>query len=479
MPPRRPTRTGQLSKIARHVVLPAGIVSTGWPAVRDTCSNFGVTFDPWQDGTGRAMLAKRRNGVYAASIGGVVISIPRQVGKTFLVGAIVFALCLLHPGLTVIWTAHRMRTAGETFSKMKAFSERAKIRPHVRRVLTGKGDEAVEFHNGSRILFGARERGFGRGFDDVDVVVFDEAQILSENATDDMVPATNTAKNPLLIFMGTPPKPSDPSEVFTMKRAAALAGTARDTVFVEFSADPSGSPDDPKQWAKANPSYPTRTNKAAVLRMKANLSAESFIREGLGVWDVAEVAQIIPAGDWSSTLKAGSQLVGVPTFGLEVTEDRAWSTFAAAGVSSMGGVHGEIVDVLPGTGDAVERAARLVERNGGEVVVAKGSPAASLTEALTKAGVKVVELSVDEQARACGQFLDAVTNGTLSHLPFPALEKSVRNAVKKDHGDGGWLWSLKRSSVDITPLRALTWALSRSLSGSTTSVYEDRGMVTL
>jgi hypothetical protein len=178
-------------------------------------------FDPWQDGAGRVILAKRADGKYAATIGGTALSIPRQVGKTFLVGAIVFALCLLFPGLTVIWTAHRLRTADETFDKMLAMSRRKRIAPFMLRSSLGSGEEEIRFRNGSRIMFGARERGFGRGFDEVDVLIFDEAQILTENAIDDMVPATNQSRQPagaLMLFMGTPPKPSDPGEVFARMR---------------------------------------------------------------------------------------------------------------------------------------------------------------------------------------------------------------------------------------------------------------------
>ena len=73
------------------------------------------------------------------------------------------------------------------------------------------GQQEIVFVNGSRIMFGTRENGFGRGFDSVDIEVFDEAQILTERALDDMIPATNAAHNPLIVYMGTPPKPSDPS----------------------------------------------------------------------------------------------------------------------------------------------------------------------------------------------------------------------------------------------------------------------------
>ena len=154
-PPRTKPSTPLLSEVARHVVVPSGVVSTGWPSVRDKCADLGIRFRWWQHPIGQIILAKRADGKYAATIGGTGLSIPRQVGKTFLVGAIVFALCLLHPGLTVIWTAHRLRTAEETFGKMQKFAKRAKIKPFIERVVLGSGEEAVLFTNGSRILFGA------------------------------------------------------------------------------------------------------------------------------------------------------------------------------------------------------------------------------------------------------------------------------------------------------------------------------------
>jgi phage terminase large subunit-like protein len=390
-----------------------------------------------------------------------VISIPRQVGKTFLIGAIVFALCLLHPGLTVVWTAHRSRTAGETFGSMQAFAKRRKIKPHVSKIVLGAGDEAVQFYNGSRILFGARERGFGRGFADVDVLVFDEGQILTENAIDDMVPSTNTAANPLVLFMGTPPKEKDPSEVFTRKRAEALSGEDTDTVFIEFSADPEADPDDRKQWAKANPSYPRRTPAAAIQRMKKNLTLPSFLREGLGIWDEVELDQVIPAEHWKITLDAASTLVGDVALAVEVSEDRAWSAIGAAGRSSIedppGMVHGELVAYDAGTdwivADLVKRCPKAGTK---QVVVAKGSPAASLAAAIKKAGLEVVEVTTDEQARFCGDLYDAVIEHRFRHRDQAALSVAVRGAVKRDVGDGAWCWSRRRSSVDISPLSAVT-----------------------
>src|SRR5699024_6178941 len=134
-------------------------------------------------------------------------------------------------------------------------------------VVRAAGQEGIRFVNGSRILFGAREHGFGRGFAKIDVLVLDEAQILSEKAMEDLVPATNASPNGLALLAGTPPRPSDPGEVFTMRREAALSGEDKDVLYIEFSADKNANPDDRSAWRKANPSFPSRTTEGAILRM--------------------------------------------------------------------------------------------------------------------------------------------------------------------------------------------------------------------
>ncbi len=208
----------------------------------------------------------------------------------------------VHPGdypLKVLWTAHRTRTSDETFKFMCALVRRKAISRFVdgepRRA---NGQQEIVFVNGSRIMFGVRENGFGRGFDSVDIEVFDEAQILTERALDDMIPATNAARNPLIAYMGTSPKPSDPSEVFSMRRDEALKGDSADMLYVEFSADKDADLNDRRQWAVANPSYPHRTGEAAILRMKKNLGDDSFRREGLGIWDETTVSSAINPKLW-------------------------------------------------------------------------------------------------------------------------------------------------------------------------------------
>lgn len=471
------TNSGKLSEVARHVVLPSGVVSTGWPAVRDKCHGFGVEFDLWQDGAGRAILAKRADGLYAASVGGIVISIPRQVAKTFLTGAIVFALCLLFPGLTVIWTAHRLRTATETFASMQAFARRKQVKPHVKNIVRGSGDEAIEFHNTSRILFGARERGFGRGFSQVGVLVFDEAQILTDNAIDDMVPATNQSPNPLIFFLGTPPKPTDPGDVFARKRAEAIAGESDDTVYIEFSADRGCDPMDRKQWAKANPSFPHRTPETAMLRMRKMLTLDSFVREALGIWD--ESSGVFPAGGWEKALDRSSSLDGGPlALAWDVAPDGSWSTVAFAGRRPDGRMHVEVVadGSMAGTDWVAERIAIAAERSGARLLgigVATGTPAAALIPDVKRAlkargiviratakspGIPITEVSTKHYGEACGALYNAVKDAQLKHIGQRELSASVEHARRRDVGEL-WVWDRKQWTKDITPICAATVAM--------------------
>ena len=463
--PKSPTKplTPKLSDLARHVRAPKGVVSTGWPAVERKCSELGVRFRNWQPDVGRLILAKRADGKYAATIGGTGLSIPRQVGKTFLVGAIVFALCLLRPKLTVIWTSHRLRTSEETFKKLRAFSQRKRIAPHIAKIVLGSGEEAIEFRNGSRILFGARERGFGRGFDEVDVLIFDEAQILTENALDDMIPATNQSRqetSALLLFMGTPPKPKDPGEVFRRMRTEALTGEDDDTGWVEFGADPEHmftplpaplTETDWKQIAKANPSYPADTPREAILRMRKKLGVDSFSREGAGVWDEDAPAGVFPT--WAGLKVAPPDLPVVHALGVANDRDQTWLSLGA--VVEGNHSHLAIADRRRATDRKAfaENVARIQRERSCEVLI-RGKN--FLIPDLEDAGVAVRLVDSFERAQAHADLATAIENGEVEHGDYPELNAAVGIAAWRTTDTGR---SLDAKKGDISALDAVALAL--------------------
>jgi len=452
--------TLRLSDVARHVIQPVDIKSTAWPAVRDTCHRLGWRFDGWQDGAGRLILGKRADGLYAADT--IVMSIPRQVGKTYLIACIIFALCLIYPGLTVIWTAHLKTTAAETFESFDGMAQRSKVAPHIRQVFRGKGDEKILFANGSRILFGARESGFGRGFSDVDILVFDEAQIMTETTLEDMAAAQNVAKNPLTFMMGTPPRPKDPGEMFTMTRQEALDGDTDETLYIELSADRGEDPMDRNQWRKANPSFPQRTSERAMLRLRKKLkSLDAWQREALGIWDeVSRHQPVVNDTLWRRDMLDVGPENSVPpnalgvdmSHGLDISIAGCWIEGEAA----------HLEEVWAGS-DVVEAInwVALVAGRTIEVVIDDISPAAQMIPELRARKVKVRRSSARDMAKACGLFETRVKKpGLLTHAGQKSLTDAVLGGRKRSISDaGGWGWDRRDSTVSIHPAVAGTLAL--------------------
>ena len=461
--------TPRLSEEARHFVLPTGIETTGWPHIVRKGAELGIHFDWWQDSLGQAVLAKRKDGKYAATVGGVVLSIPRQVGKTYFVLALLVIMCVLFPGLQVLWTAHHGRTTTNSFRTLQGLARRKKVAAHVKNIRVANGEQEITFHNGSMIMFGAREQGFGRGFDEIDVEVFDEAQILNEKALEDMIAATNQARHPhgaLLFYMGTPPRPSDPGEAFSLKRTRAIEGKATDLVYLECSADEDADPDDRAQWRKANFSYPTRTPHESMLRLRENLgSDEGWLREGLGVWGSKNTPQVIDPQTWRLIADPASMAIERLTLAVDVAPDRSVASVALAGQRADERWHVELDEHRTGADWVPAWIEQRAEKNTLHAVVL--DEMSGLVEKRTNGRHYVIGTDVEvtlaasagrDMAIACAKFYDAAMDGSLVHTDQPQVNVALSVARKRPIGDG-WGWNRKSATSDITPIVAETLAL--------------------
>jgi hypothetical protein len=437
---------------ARHAVAPAGIIATGWPRVKATCQNIGWRFDPWQDATGRLILAKAEGGKWAADLS--ILSIPRQVGKSYLLGCIIFALCLLNPKLRVIWTSHHTATTEEMYEAMKDLASHKRVAPHVTKCIALQGSRwRIQFQNGSRIDFGARSQGFGRGKAKVGVLVLDEFQHITGRALANLAPTTNTSDNPLILCAGTPPGPEVSGEAFKLRRKAALEGLSDDTLYVEFSADPDADSDDRKQWAKANPSFPKRTKERAFLLLRKILDEPDYRREALGIWDNTETKRLImPSWPLCAATSPAPEPVSL---GLAMDVDRVWLSLAA--VCGTGTPHlGSILRVRVDRGRThmVAEVARICRERGVRVAVDPKDAGANLEDELIAAGVPLERASFDDYVQACGDVYDAIEAKEATHGDYDDLNEAVAAA--------GWRKGARRTwapvSGDVSMLKAVTLA---------------------
>lgn len=451
--------TPRLSEYARTFTYPDGIVRTVWPRVEAKGRELGLGFDWWQQQAGTVILGYGADGRYVATVGGVGMSIPRQVGKTYFVLAMIVILCILFPGLQVVWTAHHLRTSTKTFTTLRGICRRKKVAPLVRSIRSANGEQQVEFSNGSTIMFGARAQGFGRGFDEIDIEVFDEAQILDTKALEDMVAATNQARHihgALLLFMGTPPRKSDPSSEFRLRRSEAQqAGEAHDAIWIEIGADPKSDPNDQSQFPLMNPSFPLRTPLESLQRLRKNLKdPDSWNREGRGIWDPEVTGGALSHARWLTLADPHAERGGDVVFGIDLTGDRdvwiavAWTRDDGA-TQVMLANEGRPVAAY----SAVAECKRLTSEWGGTVATS------AFGDELEREGVPFEPVNGAEFASACGLLEDAINDSSARHGNQPALNDGIKAARWRPQTTSGERAFVLRDAPEVGPVAAVARAL--------------------
>lgn len=426
---------------------------------------YGLSPDDWQTLVLNDWLARAgRGGKYSSLTCG--LAVPRQNGKNAVIEMReLFGMVQL--GEKFLHTAHEVKTARKAFIRLASFFENERKWPElaelVKDIRRTNGQEAILLTNGGSVEFVARSKGSGRGFT-VDVLVCDEAQELSDDALEALMPTTSAAPlgNPQWIFTGTPPGPSANGEVFTRMRDDALSGKSSRLAWHEWSCDGTVDLDDPLQAASANPSLGGRLQWDVIFGERARFSDEGFARERLGMWDSASSHRVISADSWAVCADPNlTDSNGDVAVAFDVSPDRSTATIAAAGWSVDGLPFVDVVESRRGEPDwGIQRFVDLCERHEVRAVVIDGMSAANtLIDPLTQRGITVTVTSANQMAKACGGLYDAVMDGKFRHLDQPLLNSALAAARRRKIGDSGWGWSRKDSESDITPVTAATLAL--------------------
>lgn len=458
--------TNSVSDARQDVVQPrvSTVPACAWSEADDAAflsSSYGLTPDGWQMIPLEGLLARREDNKFAASRVG--ISVPRQNGKNGIIeirelyGMVALGEKFLH-------TAHEVKTARKAFLRLATFFENPREYPElaalVKEIRRTNGQEAIVLHNGGSVEFVARTKGSGRGFT-VDVLVFDEAQELSDETLAALLPTVSAAPlgNPQQIYAGTPPSGNMAGEVFTRIRNAGLAGSDPRLAWYEWSAERGSDFDDYDVWRQANPALGIRLDEETILGERTALDDASFGRERLGMWEDEVSFSVISPEEWGLCADEMSEPHTNIVLAIDVSPDRSQTSVAVAGEREDGLYHVEVIENRSGVGWVVSRVVDIARRQRIRTVVIDGaSPAASLIEGLRKHHVNVVTTSSREMAAACGEFYDAVMEQRLAHLDDPRTNAALSRARKRRLGDA-WAWNRADSGSDITPVVAVTLAL--------------------
>ncbi|MFB7548586.1 terminase [Streptomyces sp. NPDC056154] len=459
----------------RILTVPTTRLSSAGQEAVDLAARAGLQLDPWQQFVLDQGMSERADGNWAAFE--VAVNVPRQNGKGGIIEARELWGLFIGGEKLILHSAHEFKTAKNAFKRVEALIRRCPdLHKRVKNYRYTVGEEAIELHTGQTLRFIARSKGSGRGFTG-DCNILDEDMILGDDAMDALMPTMAAVANPQIWYLGSAGIGTPSVQLGRLRRralAAVESGVPDPSLaYFEWSINEHADEctavctehddvDAPESALIANPAIGYRLTLEKTEHERRSMGAEGYARERLGVGsyptDGRDTWQVIGEDAWRSLAAAESRPEGEVAFSIDATPERSHAAIAAAG-RWRGGTHVEVVDHRPGMGWVVQRAKELHERHRPRVwVVDARGPAGSLIEDLAaELGVDIVSPKSLEVAAATGQFYDAVTDQSVSHLDQAPLATALAGAQKRPLGDA-WAWARRGVGVDISPLVAVTLA---------------------
>jgi len=323
-------------------------------------SEYGVKLDEWQKLVLDSILGTDSEGNYVTTSAG--LSVPRQNGKNVVAEARVFFEMIINGG-RVLWTSHQVRTSKKAFRRLSnMFTDRRhpEITQTVKRIRQQIGEESIELENGGLVEFTARSRQAARGFDGISLVIYDEAQELTDEQAEALMSvlsasATGTRQS---FFLGTPPYIGCTGEVFRRFRQNCIvsAGKGENTKnsWHEWSIAAEDLKDmdlsDRRLWYESNPALGTRLTEEFTEAEYKTLDMQGFARERLGYWAKPATAENVLAIDpalWDSCASEEPRPEGKTAYAVQFVPDGSEVVLAGAVISTTGKARIALIDIQP------------------------------------------------------------------------------------------------------------------------------------
>jgi hypothetical protein len=443
----------------RLLSVPARQVTSSGRDAADFAASCGLILDDWQQWCLSHILGEDESGRWTAA--NVCLIMPRQNGKNSVLEALELYAFYVLDEKRILHTAHLAKTAADHMQRMVALVRANPELDAITHVYFSNGKEALQrTDTGARLEFITRGRKTARG-GSPSRLVFDEALFLTDEQMQAILPAMSAqslnADPPQFTYTSSAPLPE--STVLHRVRNLGITKSAPGLFFAEWSCEPSVDINDRDAWYACNPALGIRISEQWIEEQElTQLSREAFLVERLGVVVSADVGSgVLPLDRWEACRRPSSVMTGVPRLALAVGPGMAAAAFAVAGVATTGVQHIEVTDAKPGTGWVVEIAARATKALGCGLIVDPRSPSAGLFGPLRAAGVELIEVSTGEYVGSCAGLQDAVLNQRVAHIGQPVLDAAVVGADIRPVGES-WAWSQRASTIDITPLVAVTLA---------------------
>jgi hypothetical protein len=417
---------------------------------------------PWQQQVADVALEVDETGRFVYKQ--VVVTVPRQSGKTTLFGAVMEHRAMV-TGRGRVWFTQQSGKDAVDWLLNEHVPMLAPLAGffHVRRAA---GSEHVRWPSGGMVRpFPPTPAGLHSKLSDL--VVVDEPwsfDLVRGRALDQaIVPTMATRPNAQVWKVSTAGDASSTWWLGTVEagRASARAGRTDGMAFFEWACPDGLDPCAPDAWPLFHPAYGRTIGAAAMRSALELLGPEEFARAYGNRW-VSATARVIPAAAWRMAADPTQQLpaAGGLAFGFDVALDRSDASIVAAWTDEQGIAHLEVSDWREGTGWIVPKLVELVERwQPRQVAYDAAGPALDLADDAARAGLTMVPVKARDYAAACAGLLESLTAepATLRYRPHQALDDAAAAATMRALGDA-WAWGRRSSTVSLSALTAATVA---------------------
>ena len=399
----------------------------------------------------------------------VVITVPRQAGKTTIARGVLAHRLAWRPYAAVLGTAQDRTLAAKLWREVVAAYEGPGLRRQVANVWRGFGSETLTLRNGSSYVISAPSKKAGHGLT-LDLGFCDEAwAIPDDRLSQGLEPALMVRRGQLWIIStaGTAESPWLRSWI-----ERGRAGSNPDLAYLEYGAPDDVDPADPAVWRAANPAHGFTTDDDALAHAFRSMPLAEFERAHLNRWTtVADHA--LPPAWWAAAADPTLDLepaAGRVAIALEIAGDRSAGSIAIASPLPNDRIGVELIDYRPDTDWLAARALDLWRRwRPAAIWVDPFGPANTVADALEVLRVPVARANAGNVTAAAAGLYDDLRDDRLRHRAEPLLDLAVRSAVRRTVVDR-WAFSRGKSAADISPLNAVAlarYALLSSARGST------------
>lgn len=444
-------------------------VSTDGDDANALMEAYGLNLDDWQKTVIDCWLGKDKDGHYTMTSGG--LALPRQNGKNVCLEAREFFGLIIN-GEKILHTAHQVRTAKKSFRRLAGmFTDKRhpEVMDTVNNIRYTNGEESIELANGGVIEFSARSRKAARGFDGISLVVYDEAQELTNDQVEAIMSTLSASSTGTrqIIYTGTPPYPNCPGDVFKRRRKVCTSDPGKHDAWHEWSVSAETveaiKVDDPTLWYMTNPALGIRLSESFTAEECRTMSPDGFARERLGWWNpVEEGAEeyVISAEAWDACRSMTKKPTGKTAYGVKFSADGEEVCLCGAVIPKQGEARISLIErkkTSHGTrwlsdwlNERYKKASCVVidGRNGVDVLIDRISDTWVMKSSIVRARPK-------DMIAAVSTLIEMInTQAVTWYAGQPALRESALSATKRKIAGGFGF-----GGEDSTPIEAAALAL--------------------